>query len=31
MTEQAYVAAPPDGRTDFDFFIGSWDSHQRKL
>ncbi|HEY7974447.1 MAG TPA: DUF1579 domain-containing protein [Ktedonobacterales bacterium] len=31
MTEQAYVAAPPDGRADFDFFIGSWDSHQRKL
>lgn len=31
MTEQAHVDARPDGRADFDFFIGSWDSHQRKL
>jgi hypothetical protein len=25
------VDARPDGRADFDFFIGTWDSHQRKL
>jgi hypothetical protein len=31
VTEQVRVDARPDGRADFDFFIGSWDSHQRKL
>ncbi len=31
MTEQLSVDARPDGRADFDFFIGTWDSHQRKL
>lgn len=31
MIEQAHVGVQSDGRDDFDFFIGSWDSHQRKL
>jgi hypothetical protein len=31
VTEQVSVDARPDGRADFDFFIGTWDSHQRKL
>ena len=31
MTELARVDAETDGRHDFDFFIGSWDSQQRKL
>jgi hypothetical protein len=31
VTEQVRVDARPDGRADFDFFIGTWDSHQRKL
>ncbi|HZC79260.1 MAG TPA: hypothetical protein VE258_16015 [Ktedonobacterales bacterium] len=31
MTEPVSVDARPDGRADFDFFIGTWDSHQRKL
>lgn len=31
MTELAQVDAHTDGRNDFDFFIGTWDSTQRKL
>ena len=31
MAEQTATAQELDGRADFDFFIGSWDSHQRKL
>lgn len=31
MTELVSADAQPDGRADFDFFIGSWESHQRKL
>lgn len=31
MNEQVTAGAPTDGRDDFDFFIGTWDSHQRKL
>ena len=35
MTEQATADvnadAGADGRADFDFFVGTWDSHQRKL
>jgi hypothetical protein len=31
MTEQMSVDAQTDGRNDFDFFIGAWDSRQRKL
>lgn len=31
MTEQTQMAATNDGRNDFDFFLGTWDSRQRKL
>jgi hypothetical protein len=31
MTERVSVEAPTDGRNDFDFFIGTWDSRQRRL
>jgi hypothetical protein len=31
MTELAQVKTLNDGRNDFDFFIGAWDSKQRKL
>ena len=31
MTELAHVETQNDGRNDFDFFIGAWDSKQRKL
>lgn len=31
MTEQAQVAAPSDGRNDFDFFIGTWTVRHRML
>lgn len=31
MTEQIATDAPPDGRNDFDFFLGTWNSHQRRL
>lgn len=31
MTEFVSADAQSDGRDDFDFLIGSWDSHQRRL
>lgn len=31
MIEQVSVDAPADGRADFDFLIGTWDSQQRRL
>jgi hypothetical protein len=31
MTQQTQVAAPTDGRRDFDFFIGAWKVHHRML
>ncbi|HEU5440397.1 MAG TPA: hypothetical protein VFU88_13985 [Ktedonobacterales bacterium] len=31
MAEQVSADTQSDGRADFDFFIGCWDGHQRKL
>lgn len=31
MSDNLTAVSPSDGRDDFDFFLGTWDSHQRKL